>query len=938
MPSHDAPYRRHRPGHTCRMPDLGAFLAANSGADPLSGNYVLIREEECILGFQTIGNRLEMLSCTAVGKDGASTLVETGRMTIGSDTAGKHVGLITADLDGDGLDEIVTVFNDSGNLTVVVARNADPASSSSSLSIAATKAEIGKFGTGRVSVSAGHVAEDGTSGFTVVWADPDGRLNVQLWSAGPDLDPQLVAHCTGDAVMSGRIDSAVGDFDGDGRDELAVLHQAAQGGALTLTVYGIDDSGSLSSMATEAIGPLGPAGQLAISAGSHDGRRVADQMAVAWSTADGLGSVVLYTYDGRRTLKASGNAYVASTYPLASSSLVRVTSGDLNLDGVDEVVLATVADSDGQSAILVLHVLQAATGDVLELKATSVGRIHGASPNQAFAAVDVALAIGEIGDEQLLGLVVATIGTEGFSSLQGKAWVNLGVVPVSPQLALPSDMTSGIAPLPNVLTLPNEAFDQHLDIQLTLELGDFSGKSLRVGTPKYHSIDRVNSIIAILNVPPWENGVNGQGTLLTFHDAQGNDTSLGVSITRNWSHSKELGAHLGIAGLLKLNGSLTRTYGKGFSKTRDSENRFDQQMVLTINVADEVILSGTHFDLWEYPVYNSANGGPVGHLLVLFPDVLDPTTMTFSAALPGLPYFPDHQPGILVSYSPEDPADYTEDNAVSTRNEIGVGPNQEELDISWEQDTTKVEEKNSSVTQAYTAGGGFSKKFNFFGGIDIGIDASLSGDYSASKSSTYEVTYSKSTAISFLFNAIDDPSQEYIVTPFVYFSDEGGFLVVDYAVDVGDSGYWATQYADPRPSFNKLWQDSTDKSMQDYTRSITFDRQKDGTLRITARVANYSFAPAESVVVTFHEGDPLKGGSVIGTPTTVPVIQPRARVNVNATWKPPSTDDAVQIWVTLEPGNGGAFAKSAGFGWWPPQPLTQRAETGGTDGSGGYRR
>lgn len=114
------------------------------------------------------------------------------------------------------------------------------------------------------------------------------------------------------------------------------------------------------------------------------------------------------------------------------------------------------------------------------------------------------------------------------------------------------------------------------------------------------------------------------------------------------------------------------------------------------------------------------------------------------------------------------------------------------------------------------------------------------------------------------------------------------------------------------------WANSSETDLQEYTRSIRFTPQSDGTVLVTARVANYSLVPTYGVLVAFYQGEPKT--SLIGA-TKIDAIQPQARENASVVWTPPKTPGDYRVYVTLEPATGtkptpSAFAPSRGYRVW----------------------
>jgi hypothetical protein len=225
-----------------------------------------------------------------------------------------------------------------------------------------------------------------------------------------------------------------------------------------------------------------------------------------------------------------------------------------------------------------------------------------------------------------------------------------------------------------------------------------------------------------------------------------------------------------------------------------------------------------------------------------------------------------------------------------------------------------------AATTNITDGVNLSKSFNFLGGIGIGLQARFANTYTNSSMSNYSITYTDTTSIAINYDPLPDPSQAYQVSPYIYFSDEGGFLVVDYVVDVPDDDYWQQTYGQPAPQFNKLWESSTDPSLHDLSRSISFIDNLDGSLTITARVANCSLVDAHGVQVKFYLGDPTSPGSrLLGAPPPIAVVAARQRQNVSVNWQPsqpkpgPVPPPPYTVYATIEPVQNGAFFSSQAY-------------------------
>lgn len=920
--------RRQRPGHQTRMPDVAAVFDAAPTADPLIGNYVLLRQEDVVLAYQGAGEQF-LLEAVGVGDGKMAQLTPTGRLDVGSPQRFQHCAVVACDLDGDHLDEIACAVNEGGTLRLVVARNQDPAKGARSLSMAGAPVAIGSFGGGRIGLAGGDfVVAGGTAGviaatLALAWSDKSGVVQIEIWGTDGRLSPQRIAAASGPQAIAGNLSLAAADVDGDGRSEVVLAWQGSAdhaGHDLFVSVYRLDATGKkLSGGPVRAIGALGGYASFELVGGQFSSTSTAEQVALAWADAKQQPNAQILTVDAGWQPKPAGDAYLDPAHPVTDSMRVRLAAGDLDLDGVDELVLGSVGTQDDHPAVLFLHVLKPDNQLNLVLPGPhAIGAIGGA-PNTAFAAVDCALAIGELGPGRLLGVVVGALGTKGLGALAGKAELALGVVEVDPSLALPPVPTIGS--LTAALIVPDAAEDPRLDLTLGLTLGDFSGNSVRVGPPQHFTCEQVNGVLAIVNAPPAEANVNFDGTAaLTFTNQKERQTSLNVSVTKDWGWSDDTGVNLGLGALGHLNASLTRTYGKGFSKTKDHMTTLTTSLKTTLWEDDVVILSVTDYEVWEYPLFDDASGDAKGHLLIVFPDPGGIRTLPLAGTSEYMDYFPDHQLGTALSYPELPPADVA--RAIATNYTLDVGAVQETVSYSWSNSTTTSQQTTSRIGLVTHESASFSPSFNFLGGVSIGLNASFTGNYDKSAMSTHSITYTDQTSIQIMYQALQDRTAEYLVSPYVYWSSEGGFLVVDYTVAAKDTGYWQTTWGKPSANLNHLYANDPNITGDDTsrTRSIFFEKQKDGSIRITVRVANYSLAETLGIAVTLYDGPPdAPTPKPIGKPYVIPKLSSRSRTLVRQTWRPADPDTQRRIYAVLAPTSGGsAIAPVQGWTPWPP--------------------
>jgi hypothetical protein len=903
------------------MGDLHQYVADNPGSDPLEGNYTLVYLQDLVLNFQGLSDKYEMVALTVEPTGTPPTqqpaLAERGQLIQGDQIGGKHLAMTTGMLRGGGEAAIASVYDDGGQLMLHIATN-DP---DGALQVVATAPVAPVIGACTVRTMAGRLLDRAVDSFVVAWADETGVLYIQMWETDDQLVPTASFAHAAITIGGNAFDLAIADLDQDGLDEVVVAwpESSDTGGPAMLNLSLVTLAGDLATSGPQVaqpvhVGLLGAAGSFAVTSGSFDTTPVSDQLAVAWGDVNGNANLVLYSPDDRGALTRCGTPYADTAYPLSGSMLIRLATGDFDLDGFDEIVMGTVGDRLGQDEVVILHVL--AADDTLQLTLQSVGAVG--RPDVAFAHIDLALAYGNLGASGMPGIVVAALGAAGLQPVVGISQLNVGIVQLSGNGLLPPQLTEGVGTLTGALTF--EAQDPDLDLTLSIALGDFTGNSIRVGPPTHFTFDQVNSILAIVNGPPAETGVNaGLKASLNFSDGSTTQSSFNYMINDGWTASDELGANLS-TGIGQLTQSMTTTYGTNFANNSGSSKAYTQVMNDRLTTDDMVLLSGTAYDVWEYPVYAASSGESPGCILVAFPDVAGPETIAQFGNTPSTDYAPDHAPGVLLSYASEPPADWTPAGAISQPylfqvDDASVGVIYNSLNNNIEAQSL-VQASTTNITDGFN----LSKSFNFFGGIGIGLQARFANTYTNSSMSNYSITYTNTTSIALTYDPLPDPSQAYQVSPYIYFSDEGGFLVVDYVVDVPDDGYWQQTYGQPAPQFNKLWESSTDPSLHDLTRSICFVDNPDGSLTITARVANYSLVDAHGVQVYFYLGCPSSPGSrLLGVPAPIAVVAAQQRQNVSVNWHPsqpkpgPVPPPPYTVYATIEPVQDGAFYSSKAY-------------------------
>ena len=926
-------FRPHRPGRQTRIPEIGRFLADNPSADPMIGNYVVLACDDIVIGYESTSSA----NCAKIytAKHDASRgfdLIPVGSPGAAAAIAGTALACAGGDIDGDHRDELLTLALHEGSLSLLVSRVQDAGSPEVLRTV-----PLGACGPGPARIVVGPFLSNVAS-VAVGWLREDSQLEVQLWSFDRSLTPTRHAAFTVARVgAAGCFDLSGGDLDGDGYWELVAAWAAdpdpgadkTTSGQVALTCHSFR-GGDLESSRPITVGELGDARQIALATGPFSSTTVTEQVAVAWSDPDDRARCVVCTIEGGE-LAACGSAFVDATYTLTDCRQIALAAGDLNNDGTDELVLGVVTTDRGVNAAVGLHVFTA--DNLLQLTEAHYGAVSGPA-NEPLASIDLALGCGLIGDAAH-GIVVAGRGASMHQIVDGSASVRVGLVEVDPgTLAFPPDWAGPVPPvLPHLVSADDASNDAGT---LCLALADVTGNSVRLGPPTPFPVERINQVLGIINVPPGQRDVDfGLGeAYLSFSDSRSETTAIGVTINRAWTVSAGLQSQLGYA-IANFTGSVTATYGRNFSKTKDSSHTTSEHITNTLYTDDLIIASATGAMVWEYPVYRNTGGTadspPIGHMLVVFPEAETAETLRLQGMSDLVGYAPEHIVGALLSYSSEPPSDYRKTNLIGNLNEIDVGDSSMMLMYDWMNHSTKSEQSTTDIQLAVNASAGLSGPFQFLGNDgNIGLTLHLNGHYSKSKLSTHSVSYQETTSITVSYPILQNPLAEYQVTPLIYFAEPSGCLTVNYLVNINARfGHWKDSFSTPAPTFSLPLANSMEPEAarwKSYTRSISFEKRDDGTIVVTARVVNLSFVPAEGVVVEFFRSDPRQpGAQSIGKLLRIRSIAPRARSAVSVEWdgKSPGNPERVYAQITMPDwkaeGSGQTYPAVVGFNVWPPQ-------------------
>ena len=443
-----------------------------------------------------------------------------------------------------------------------------------------------------------------------------------------------------------------------------------------------------------------------------------------------------------------------------------------------------------------------------------------------------------------------------------------------------------------------------------LAMGDLTGESVRVGPPSYRRQHDVGQVIAVVNAPPKHKDVvdnveynlnaDDADTYSQFERVTGTSTEVSVTTKKDWSVDSEFKSTIGDPDATHVTTSIKNSYGENFENTGSSTQSLTYQQSMKAITDDVLYYTRLDYDVWEYPVYDSLTYAPQGSMSVIWPvggmqDAVEPANSCDGW------YKPNHQ--LMNVWSYPSTADQLLD-----RNESADLYNAPLYTIGTEQVDFSVDFSNVSMeSRSHEYELGFAGSFESqIGGEEVGVNLgvvsfstrlpslyfSTSGEYNSSELAEWQTETTEATSLSGYFNPIPEGiDYRYAVQPYLYWSDSD-YLVLDYVTDPSDQAFWSPsgdKYNRPDPAFIRPWAEGQCNHLWPDAEYITSDITIDppmakagepvtitATLRNFSEVGNGSAPFNQPFKVSFYQGDPDAGGSLIGQQTiAVGDLKPR---------------------------------------------------------------
>jgi hypothetical protein len=667
-------------------------------------------------------------------------------------------------------------------------------------------------------------------------------------------------------------DAVAGDFDGDGRDELALGFYSGnilQG--LYVRVYDIDQAIKLK-------GRLTTPDLRTVAAGDFDGD--GDDELVYGRVASEVDYIDYHLVDVSQdlmTLTVKGS-YRHDCYQV-DECRYHVQAGDVNGDGRDEVVAAYYAFNTGSffNARAIDLMIGAVSDDLDTVTAWDQQGVENPYGPE-LANTQIAVHVGDLDRDTTDEIVVSQVALDA----PGGTAVVVYVYKVNPTVPAP-DQGYALARIGQRAVASANNWPVN-----SVALGNLTGQGLRVGSPTVRKQSDVRGLVALINEPPKhtdvidgvEYDINGSDTetYAEYQFDQSNSSELSFQAQRDWSLSSEASVTFGDEEGTHLTTSLGSSYGDHFEKTTTAFNKVSESANHRTAGDDVVIYTKTDVEVWEYPLYGNNPNVPESHITVVFPKPGPTNQGTERVVAVGggcdFWYQPGHQVRNVWSYPKNEAqfSDYNPDDPYSVvRTATGdVGQLETTLTTSWQytQEEQQKQEMKWDITSSVEGQLGGDKILGFT--IPFNIKFKVAGSYGESQAEMQTIKAESETKIVEHFAPITHTGAIYETQSWLYWAEQG-YVVLDYITTPQENGSFWARYNKPDPAILRPWADGQcGATRRDYSKEVVIDpaiAPPGAPVTVTATVRNWSPELTTNVVVRFYLGDPAAGGTFLGERT-----------------------------------------------------------------------
>jgi len=794
----------------------------------------------------------------------------------------RQLDVAAGDFNGDGLSDYVTATMAPDSMI----RLRIPAIIDSTLTYADSESILAGFEVdqdGDIRVLAGNFDQDEADEFILAYKNVSSVLHIELYDTQNSLFPVMSAQVS-DEILGGSNSVndwalALHDLNGDRISEVILgFRPSSPGQGVFVKVYELNgvyfDPMARELIDNNVLTNNSETATLAVTAGNLDGSGNPD-IVLAWGRIDSCGGIgcddtFLYPLQISSGLDSIAHSFANRAETNLSANQVSplaLQSGDLNGDGIDEVVLggsfgAEVFTADSTFTLLRRN---AAGG-------------HSDDLGYAVDFIRVADIDGQGGKEVVI--------LDHFFSNEpnGEQNFTLSVHSFSEDLTRDS-VIARRSQFEAIPTGSGAAYRRHYSVAT----GDFNGDNFRIGEgTRYVKTDVVQPLV-ILNAPPTHFDILNETVYdinscynehladcahtATYFKAETETMMVNTEVYSNWALSAGLTLGASAYGI-GAEAHMKATYGEKFSKTQNSSSTVRVSAEITASGDDLIYATVCDYDIWEYPVY-AENNSVIGYIVALVP-LLTENRWFPSKERSAAGYVPRHEVGNILSYTP-----YNDLNNPDLDQMLRGSYLNGSTDLNESTDATFEVNLENTFTEETTR----SKEIGLEVGTKIGgygITVEGTASYEQGAVSTHSTSVSEEIDIRVQFGPVDRGLGEtnFNVTPYVYWSNNGA-LVVDYAARAilpsqgGTATWWSEFYGNEQdPAFILPWRLDPEKglALQDearrrQTKSISINPPEPSagdTATLTALVSNFSLIQTGGPVpVSFYLGDPDNGGELL---------------------------------------------------------------------------
>lgn len=878
----------------------------------------------------------------------------------------KFLNVLTLDYDGDGYDEVVMAHQERFRTASWVKLNF-PTVSSSNLNLSSNRQDrYGLFSWPNGTQSPNRDPK-------LAWAKADfngdrkeeivagfrrfqGELMIQIRTVdlAASSSPHNVSTITAEYMVGDffplsnndfeAFDISVGDFDGDGKEDIAfvAIEEIVGQRSVYIQLFEVTPSANLSNWtitpkAKNFILPIPTTANwenIALTSGNYDVNHPnRDAIALAIAYNDNTGGtptmskrILMIEANGPAGDELSsiviGAPYVVADEQNGDRPAVSLTSGDLNNDQIDEFV----ASFDAAFQVFSF------TSPTLTPKAQGSG---GSVTDNFYQLVDgnAYIAIGDVDWDLQKDLLVVTTDDDGNSG--------------NPQNFLRTSVF-GINNGLNTFTLKGESELQSKayagasdDYHFAASFGAIRGGSFNLRPPHYFQ-KQVFRPLVVNNSPPYHFDIIGTDTVdlfgcyangtfatdckmfkSTYSTLNSTSTTLETTMTSDWGVSSTLSAAGNIGGL-GLKASITGSYGEQFSNSGSNTQTYKVEAHTTAVDDDAIYGTLQTYDMYEYPVFR--NGQRVGNVLAMERIGTPLFTWLTSKSDGAFGMRTSHEPGNLLSYPPLANFDQLagrQDDAIQNgfaSGAVGRLIDQSANGFNFTMSYSAFSSSSASETQ------NFGLEVNA-GASYYGVGLEATGTYNSSEMQTHSSEAEQAVAFSSEMQQVtmtrDAP---YTIIPQVIWSQSGA-MTLEYAVNIDSSvistNFWEQNYSQPDLSLIMPWKydvakgkdvgpASEDKARLCKSLFIETANFGDGdTMRLRSFIQNYSLVDyVGAVEFQFYLGNPQAGGQLLSDIdglsilTVTDTFKARNRTYIEFDWKVPSGfNPSHNLYVVIDPNN-----------------------------------